>query len=272
MSKFEIRETRLLEMLSEMKRIDVKTVVDALKVSEATARRLFADLEKQGRLIRVHGGVQATIEGAPDYSFRLSNVHGVLEKTAIGEEAAKCVNTGDCIYLDSGTTILKMAKALATRLKLEEIRNVSILTNSLPCIESLGEITDVIFSGGIYRPSRRDFCGPLAEKNLTLYRFDKAFLGVDAISSAGDLLTTDDRTAVLNEMVIRNSVESFVLADSSKFNEKAFVAYARMGNMKTTLITDKNLKPGILKKIRGMKVKLIMTVDSFGGNHFAQTK
>jgi len=36
------------------KRLDVRTVVEALEFSEATARRFFSQLEEQGKVIRVH--------------------------------------------------------------------------------------------------------------------------------------------------------------------------------------------------------------------------
>lgn len=241
MKKDAIRQIRLLEMLSEKKRLDIRTVVEALSISEATARRLFTDLEKSGKLIRTHGGIQAAPEIAPDYSFRRSSVLHTPEKNAIGAAAARHVNSGDRIYLDSGTTVLKMADALASRIRHGEVSGISIVTNSLSCMDNLSELTEVILTGGIIRPERRDICGPLAEKNLSLYHFDKAFLGADAISANGDLLTTDDRTAIMNEMVIRNSGTIFILADSSKFGSKAFVTYSNLKKIKAIVISDENI-------------------------------
>ncbi len=255
MKKDAIRQIRLLEMLSEKKRLDIRTVVEALSISEATARRLFTDLEKSGKLIRTHGGIQAAPEIAPDYSFRLSSVQHTPEKNAIGAAAAMHINSGDRIYLDSGTTVLKMADALASRIRHGEISGISIVTNSLSCMDNLSELTEVILTGGIIRPERRDICGPLAEKNLSLYHFDKAFLGADAISANGDLLTTDDRTAIMNEMVIRNSGTVFILADSSKFGSKAFVTYANLNGINATIIFDDKLSQKKRIELRAMKIK-----------------
>ncbi len=260
MKKDAKRRIRLLEMLSEKKRLDIRTVVEALSISEATARRLFADLEQSGKLIRTHGGIQAAPETAPDYSFRLSSVRHTPEKNAIGAAAAMHVNSDDRIYLDSGTTVLKMADALASRIRHGEISGISIVTNSLSCMDNLSELTEVIITGGIIRPSRRDACGPLAEKNLALYHFDKAFLGADAISPNGDLLTTDDRTAIMNEMVIRNSGTVFILADSSKFDGKAFVTYANLKNFKAIVVSDENMSKKNRNELRAMNVKTEVVV------------
>ena len=260
LKKDAMRQISLLEMLSEKKRLDIRTVVEALSISEATARRLFTDLEKSGKLIRTHGGIQAAPEIAPDYSFRLSSVLHTPEKNAIGAAAARHVNSGDRIYLDSGTTVLKMADALASRIRHGEICGVSIVTNSLSCMDNLSELTEVILTGGIIRPSRRDACGPLAEKNLAMYHFDKAFLGADAISSNGDLLTTDDRTAIMNEVVIRNSGIVFILADSSKFGGKAFVTYANLRKIKTIIISDENMSRNNHNELRAMNIKTEVAV------------
>lgn len=255
MKKDAIRRIRLLEMLSEKKRLDIRTVVEVLSISEATARRLFADLENSGKLIRIHGGIQAAPEIAPDYSFRLSSVQHTPEKNAIGAAAARHVNSGDRIYLDSGTTVLKMANSLASRIRHGEVNGISIVTNSWSGVDNLSEVTEVILTGGIIRPERRDLCGPLAEKNLSLYHFDKAFLGADAISANGDLLTTDDRTAIINEMVIRNSSTVFILADSSKFGSKAFVTYANLNEINATIISDDKLSQKKRIELRAMKIK-----------------
>ena len=256
MKKNELRKLRLLGMLSAEKRLDIGSVVKELQISEATARRLFAALEKDKKLIRVHGGVQWAPEAAPDYSFLLSAARQTEEKTAIGYEAARQVRSGNHIYLDSGTTVIQMAHALADRLRMGEIKKVTIVTNALSGMDVLAELAEVITVGGIFRPSRRDVCGPLAEKYLASYHFDKAFLGVDAISPAGELLTTDDRTAIMNETVLRNSAEVFILADSKKFEGKAFVAYAQLGDIAATIISDGGQKKKALAKLRTRNIRI----------------
>ena len=82
MNKQKLREIKLLELLKSRGRLDVATVTSKLAVSEATARRLFAELEKGGKLLRVHGGIQAAPELSNDYSFRLSAAQNTAAKEA----------------------------------------------------------------------------------------------------------------------------------------------------------------------------------------------
>ena len=58
MSKIEKREQKLLEMLQNYRRLDIKQVADWLDISETTARRMCSKLERSQKVIRVHGGVQ----------------------------------------------------------------------------------------------------------------------------------------------------------------------------------------------------------------------
>ena len=129
MNKHEVRTIRLMEMLQSQKRLDVRTVSDTLEISEATARRLFTQMEEEGKILRVHGGVQLAPPLGNDYSYRLSSHHRSREKTAIGRAAADRVLSGDRVFLDSGTTVLKLAEALSLRIQTGLLKDLVVLTN-----------------------------------------------------------------------------------------------------------------------------------------------
>ncbi len=245
MNKQELRTLRLMEMLQSQKRLDVRTVADSLEISEATARRLFTQLEEDGKILRVHGGVQLAPPLGYDYSFRLSAHHRSREKTAIGRVAADRVESGDRIFLDSGTTVLRLAEALSLRIQTGALKELVVLTNSLSHIENLAHWCKVILVGGEIRVERRDVCGALAEKNLALFHVDKAFFGTDGILPARGFMTTDERTSKMNEVVLRSSTHGFVLADAEKFNRPSFASYAALGEIET-IITDGGLRDDLL--------------------------
>ena len=203
MTKTEIRTAKLLEMLRLHQRVDVKTATSALNISEATVRRLFAQLEKKGDVIRVHGGVQLAPQLGNDYSFRLSALHRSEEKTRIGEAVARIIGSNERIFLDSGTTVLKLAESLSLRIQAGEVENLIVVTNSLTYVETLGKYCKVILIGGEIRVGRRDVFGPIAEKTLMMFHVNKAFLGADALNVASGFMTTDERTAKMCEIVSR---------------------------------------------------------------------
>lgn len=240
MTKSQVRQVKLLEMLQLNKRLDVKTVAESLDISEATVRRLFSRLEKEGKVLRIHGGVQIAPEMGHDYSYRVSALHRSKEKTAIGNAVVHIIANNDRIFLDSGTTVLKLAEAISLRIQTGKLKNLVVLTNSFTHIETIARWCKVILIGGEVRVERRDVCGSIAEKVLSMFHVKKAFFGADAISIKGGLMTTDERTSQMNEIVIDHAERSYVLTDSEKFNKSSFITYAGLDAV-DTIYTDRGL-------------------------------
>ena len=171
MNKQKLREIKLLDLLKSRGRLNVATVTKKLSASEATIRRLFAKLELESKLLRIHGGVQIAPELSNDYSFRFSAARSLEEKESIGKVAAAIVKNGSCLFMDAGTTVLKMAEALSLRLQVGEVKNITVITNSLSFLTNLAEHCDVILLGGKLRSGRHDVCGSLTRQNLKNFHF-----------------------------------------------------------------------------------------------------
>jgi len=259
-NKYERRTIKLLEMLQLNKRLDVKTVAENLGISEATARRFFSQLEDEGKVIRVHGGVQLAQALGYDYSFRVQAAHRQDRKAVIGVQAAELVDDADRIFLDSGTTVLKLAEALSVKLQTGELKGIVVLTNSISHIETVARWCKVILVGGEIRAERLDVCGSVAEKTLMLFHLDKAFFGADAISVSGGCMTTDERTSTINEIVVERAEKSYVLADSSKFNKTSFIRYASIEEI-DTIFTDSGISNDTLEAYReaGAHIEIVRT-------------
>jgi DeoR/GlpR family transcriptional regulator of sugar metabolism len=240
MNKHELRSIRLLEMLHASKRLGVKSVARSLAISEATARRFFSLLEEEGKVIRVHGGVQLAPQLGYDYSFRASAAHHQRQKQAIGARAAELVRDNERIFLDSGTTVLKLAETLSLRIQTGGLKNLVVLTNSVTHLETIARWCKVILIGGEIRVERLDVCGTLAETNLQQFHVSRAFLGADAVNLNGGFMTTDERTSKMNQCVVERADYAYVLVDSSKFGKSSFVQYAGFDQVET-VFTDAGL-------------------------------
>jgi len=249
MNKYERRTIKLLDMLQLNKRLDVKTVAGSLGISEATARRFFSQLEDEGKVIRVHGGVQLAQQLGYDYSFRVQAAHRQDQKAVIGAQAAELVKEEDRLFLDSGTTVLKLAEALSVKLQTGELKGIVVLTNSISHVETVARWCKVILVGGEIRAERLDVCGSVAEKTLMMFHLDKAFFGADAVNLSGGCMTTDERTSTINELVVERAEKSYVLVDSSKFNKTSFIRYASLEEI-DTIFTDSGIGKDTLKAYR----------------------
>jgi len=260
MNKQRLREIQLLELLKTHGRLELATVTTTLSISEATARRLFDRLQEQGKLLRIHGGIQAAPQLSNDYSFRLSAAQNPAVKEAIGKAAANLVKSGSCLFLDAGTTVLKMAEALSLRVQTGDVKNIMVITNSLSFLPNLAEYCDVILLGGKLRAGRHDVCGSLTRQNLKNFHCDQVFLGIDAICADGQLMATDTETAEINQLFLEQAKESYILADASKFNRTALYAFANLSDI-TGLITEPGMSKSQFKNLGKLGVKVIAAMQ-----------
>ena len=79
-----------------------------------------------------------------------------------------------------------------------------------------------------------------------MFHVNKAFLGADAVSLAAGFMTTDERTAKMNQIVVDRADHAYVLVDSSKFGKSSFVQYAGLDQVET-VFTDPGLGKETLK-------------------------
>jgi DeoR/GlpR family transcriptional regulator of sugar metabolism len=231
MKKREARSSRLLEMLQHNRQLDVKTVAESLAISEATVRRLFA----------------WPLTSAPATPYYLSSTHRSREKAAIGRAAAELVSPGDRIFLDSGTTVLKLAEALALRIQSGSPKDIVVLTHSLALAETLARWCKVILVGGEVRVERRDVCGSITEDTLRQFHVTRAFFGADAVHVRHGFMTTDEQTAKMSEIIIQRATHSFVLADSEKFNRDSFIRYASLADVEK-IITNAGIPEEVVRE------------------------
>lgn len=238
MNKNGNREAYLLNLLSSIRKISTKEAEELLGVSSATARRLFNNMEKAGKIIRNYGGIQIA-DSAVNYSYDYSEKLFQQEKKRIGQLASTFVNDGDTIYLDCGTTLFQMTLALSERLANDEFESLNIITNSIVNVQVLSPSPRcrVILVGGEYNKKRRDFSGPLTERYVASFHFHKSFFGCDGFAPTMGFSTDQINISSLNTNVLSRTDTSYVLMDNSKFNKNSLVSYARAEEI-NAVVTD----------------------------------
>ncbi len=251
----EDRLQALMTRLSIVRNLSLAEAMELLSVSESTARRMFAQLERSGVAIRTHGGIRC-IELTPTaYSFEFGAKMNIKKKSAIGAAACDYLEDGDVIFCDSGTTIQCFCAELVHRLRKDKL-NITVYTNSLANMELLSPYLSVRLTGGTYRSNRKDFCGYIAEQTLQTVYFTKSFVGADGCVDAKMFTTTDFETMRMNEIAICNSRETFMLVDSSKFSHSTHIAYAPIQQIHT-VVTDDGISADTLAKLKDSSAKIV---------------
>jgi len=226
----------------------VAELASAFGVSEMTVRRDLRDLEREGKLTRVHGG--AISPGEP--SFAEVVVERLDQKDRIGAAAAALVADGQTIMLDIGTTTLQLARHLRGR-------NVTVITSNLAAYEELLPETTVelVLLGGVVRRNYRSLVGVLAEDALRQLRADIAFLGA---SGVGDDLAVMDDTMVevpIKRAMLASSAKAVLLADSAKLGMRGSVRICGAGEL-DAVVTDDEAPAALQDELRAAGVEVIL--------------
>lgn len=237
----EERQMVILQLLKKKQTITLKDILEATSASESTIRRDLTELEKQGELVRIHGGATITERKLQESTFFEKSTKNLQEKINIAKTTASLVHNGDCIYLDAGSTIIQMIPFLAGR-------DIVVVTNGLTHVDTLAEhgITTYLI-GGFIKAKTSAVIGHQAAEALDNFRFDKCFLGVNGFHPVHGYTTPDPEEAAIKRTASSLAWETFVLADSFKYNQSRFAKVTDLQN--ASLITS-NLKQTDLNTLR----------------------
>lgn len=225
------RWKKILFLLQKQDHLSVGQLVEGLDVSQATVRRDLSQMEAEKLIQRYHGGVKA-ISGINDEEpMKLKVFYNMLEKSAIGEYAAKLIHENDIVYLDAGSSTSQVIPFITAK-------NITVVTNGLPHAVALNKRgISTILLGGILKTNTEAVTGYIATKNLSTFNFDIAFLGANGVHKVFGFTTSNIDEGEIKTMAISHSEKAYVLADSTKMNKSYFISYAALKD--ATLITDK---------------------------------
>jgi DeoR/GlpR family transcriptional regulator of sugar metabolism len=188
----------------------VGTLAERLGVSQATIRRDLVQLDKEGRLSRVHGGAVSAAD--TDDPFAEVAMQRVAEKDAIAARCAELVKDGEAVLLDIGTTAHRLARKLHGR-------SLTVITSNLVVYEELKDDSDIqiVLLGGIVRRSYHSLVGFLTEDNLRQVHADRLFLGTSGVRPGGQVMDTTAVEVPLKRAMIAAADQVVLLADAGKF-------------------------------------------------------
>jgi DeoR family fructose operon transcriptional repressor len=230
------RQQYIIEVLHSQREVSVQALSTHLHVSPLTIRRDLELLERDGALTRTHGGAVLSKASVIEFAFLDRAQDRSMEKLVIAQYLASVVQPGMTIVLDTGTTTLEVARAIAG------ISRLRVLTSSLAIASVLYayENIDLVLLGGSVRHRNPDLSGPLTEENLKQFQTELAILGADAVCPEG-LYTSDLGIARISQAMMACARERWLVIDSSKFNRRSFVKFADWSVI-THLVTDEGVR------------------------------
>ena len=230
----EDRHHRILSLLIAQGRIETDSLAEALKVSRETVRRDLLKLEAAGKLRRVHGGVIAA-ELPAEKPFEMRRQANAPEKRRIAKAAVRLLKSGECCFIDAGTTTAAFAVELA------KVPGIAVITNSLDVASTLRAASsdaDILLLGGQVGADVPATYGEIALSQIGRFRPDAAIISPVGLHPGHGATAYFLPEAEIARSMIANARRLIMLADRSKLGETSRVRLCGCDDI-DVLVTDK---------------------------------
>jgi DeoR/GlpR family transcriptional regulator of sugar metabolism len=214
--------------------LPVVEICRQLKISEATARRDLIAIEGKGHITRTFGGALA------DYNSAFASLdersgRARSAKFGMAEIAAAKIPRSGTIFLDAGTTIQALAKALTYR---RDLTHLVVATNSLAAASVLSGSSGIELHvvGGMFLNRQAALIGARAIRALGSWRFEAAFLSAFGMDASG-VSNSHESIVEFQKAVLCRSARTYFCLDASKLGRSTPYRVASWKQV-TSLITD----------------------------------
>lgn len=243
-----MKEERYKKILEKLNRQDIVTIgslSQELNVAKMTIRRDLTELEKKGVLKKVHGGATRNIpEHLENERLYLERREKNIEsKKYVARIAAKIIEEGDVVYIGPGTTTERILDYVSGK-------KITVVTNSLSIITKYYNNLNIrmMILGGIVRNDSEAITPDYFLDSIRKINVDKCFVGTNGISET-KITTSTFGEGLVEEVLLNNSKQRYVVTDSSKFNKEAIYSFLNP-EILTAVITDSHIEKKELNRYR----------------------
>lgn len=222
----------ILSILNEKNAVTVSELAQLLNTSESTIRRDLSALDEMGKLKKVFGGATSLHQSKGMFEDSVSNREALMsaEKDAIARYSATLINDTDFVFIDSGTTTLRLVDCIGNS-------RATFVTNGIWHARKLTQKgLQTYMLGGKIKRSTEAIVGAEGIANIRNLNFSKAFIGTNGIDTEAGFTTPDIEEALMKEAAIKNSYMAFVIADHTKFRRVFSVTFSQLKTC--CIITD----------------------------------
>lgn len=247
------RREKIMELLREDGSAKVLNLARLFKVTEVTIRQDLEKMEKDGLIIREHGG--AYLKNIKDQvqTFSLSHQENLDKKALIATKCLEFIEPGDTIILDSGSTTTEVAKGLKGR------KGLTVITNALNIALILGAEPgiEVIVTGGEFKPPTLSLTGQKAADFFKGLHAQKLFLATAGISLKAGLTYPSISDIVVKKAMIDAAETTYLVADSTKMGKAAFASLGAL-SLIDYIITDSAIEEKHRQLFKSNEIELII--------------
>ncbi len=227
------RHSAILRILREEGTCTVAGLAARLGVSLETIRRDVKPLAQVGELLKMHGAVTLPYQvGEAPFERRMRDHAGA--KRAIAVEAARGIEDGDSVMLDTGTTTSLLGRELLKKHGLTVVTNSSDIARTLATVNG----NTVYMAGGELRGDNGAAFGRSAIDFISHFKVRHAVISIGALDAATGPMDYSLEEAEFARRVLTRGEKRIVVTDASKFGRTALVKVCGFADF-DTLIADR---------------------------------
>ncbi len=223
------------------------------RVSGMTLRRDIEYFEREGEAIKVRGGARSmkfitTTMEDPISSRMTANLE---EKELIARHAAELLETGRSIFIDSGTTMMKLAELVPN----ERFTFTTTDPNVALTLCRIG-LPIVNLVGGMLNRDNLSVSGSQAMRFLEDINIDVAFISPSGLTAKNGFTGGNYSECELKRLVVEKARRIVILMNRSKLDKNLPYTFANIGDV-STIITDGKLPDDIMEQAARSGVEVI---------------
>ena len=229
------RTQQILALLSQRGSMTVEELSRELYVSAPTIRRDLNAMQREGMLVRTHGGAVPLGDGRAELPVGMRSTLHMPQKLRLDRAAAQLVENGNVLFIDASSTALHIIDQLTA------YEGLKVITNSLQALLLLNKHGICAYgTGGRLIGQSLAFAGSAAERIIADFNIDVMFFSSSGISDRGWIVDYGEEETELRRMVLRQSAKTVFLCDHSKFGVASTYNVARLSDV-DVIITDEPL-------------------------------
>lgn len=240
------RQEQILNYINQAQKANTNELAQKFNVSKVTIRRDIDMLAAEGLIVKTHGGAVAVTKSLLHeipYAFKAE--HNLNAKKSIGIAAAKCIEDGDIIILDSGSTTLEIAKNIVQK-------NITVVTDDIKIAMQLSckDNISVIVCGGTLSNPVYTLTGNMTVNFFSKLHVNKTFLGCDAVDLEFGISNRTYEEVDIKSAMMKAADEIIMVTDDSKLDKKVFCSLCDISAIDKLIINriDERNRRGFMEK------------------------
>lgn len=253
-NKGNYRQDAIMKLLIQEKTVAVEELAKLFSVTPTTIRRDLLELEANHQIIRSRGYAFLNEDyNTDDNRYRINMFHS--EKQRIAKRAMQMVSSNSSLLLDSGTTILELAKELNVH---NEFRNICIITNGLDVALSLSGFSTVSMPPGVVDHYSKTIYGVKTTEFFSGIHADIAFIGSCGILHTNGPTISTPFLLDIKQKMIQVSNKVILLIDSSKFLSSGFYPFCDFNQIDAIITVETGENKESIENLRNDGIEVIL--------------